>query len=68
MTVHGCIEIHLRRCEECIIVMEFNVLLITQYLIREILVQAVSDVHTRDAKIKYFFIQILYTGVHATGG
>jgi len=59
MTVHGCIEIHYKGCGEWIIIMRFKVLLITQYLIREILVEAVLDVHARGVKIKYLFIQIL---------
>jgi len=39
--------------------MGFRVLLITQYLFREILMEAVLGIHVRDAKIKNFFIQML---------
>jgi len=40
-------------------IMRFRVLLITQYLIREILLEAVLDVHVRGVKIKSLFIQML---------
>jgi hypothetical protein len=39
-----------------IIVKEFRVLLITQHLIRAILVETVLDVHARGVKIKSFLI------------
>jgi hypothetical protein len=39
--------------------MEFRVLLITHYLIREILIEVVLDVHVRNVKIKIFSIQML---------
>jgi hypothetical protein len=50
MIVHGCIEIHSKGCVGWIIAIEF--LLIMHYLIREILVEAILDVHIRDVKIK----------------
>jgi hypothetical protein len=37
----------------------FRVLLIVHYLIREILMKAILDVHVRDVKIKSFLIQLL---------
>jgi hypothetical protein len=52
MIVHGCIEIHPKGCGGWIIVMGFRVLLIIHYLIREILLDGVLDVHARDVKIK----------------
>jgi len=57
--VHKYIEIHLKGCVWWIIVMEFRVLLITHYLIREILIEVVLDVHVRNVKIKIFSIQML---------
>jgi hypothetical protein len=39
--------------------MEFGVLSITNYLIREILMEVVLDVHVRDVNIKSFSIQML---------
>jgi hypothetical protein len=42
-----------------IIVMRFRVLLITYYLIRKILVEAILDVNVRDVKIKSFLIRKL---------
>ena len=54
MIVHRCIEIHLKNCIGWIIVMRFRVLLIMHYLIQEILVEAVLDVHVKDVKIKMF--------------
>jgi hypothetical protein len=54
MVVHGCIEIHLNGCGGWIIVMGFRVLLITHYLIREILMETVLDVHASGVKIKNF--------------
>jgi hypothetical protein len=59
MIVHKYIEIHLKGCRGWIIVMKFRVLLITQYLIREILVEAVLDVHAGGVRIKSFLIQML---------
>jgi hypothetical protein len=50
--VHGCIKIHPKGCGGWIIVMRFMVLLIIHYLIREILVEGVLDVHARGVKIK----------------
>jgi len=54
MIVHGCIEIHPKDCGSWIIVMGFRVLLITQRLIREILMEAVFGVHAGGVKIKKF--------------
>jgi hypothetical protein len=39
--------------------MRFRVLLTTHYLIREILVDVVLDIHVRSVKIKGFSIQML---------
>jgi hypothetical protein len=50
--VHGCIKIHPKGCGGWIILMRFRVLLIIHYLIREILVEGVLDVHARGVKIK----------------
>ena len=44
MIIHGCIEIHLKACVGWIIEMRFRVLLITHYLIQEILVKTIFDV------------------------
>jgi len=52
MIVHEYIEIHPNDCGGWIIVIEFRVLLITQYLIREILVEAVLGIYARGVKIK----------------
>ena len=52
MIVHKCIEIHPKGCGGWIIIMEFRVLLIIQYLIQEILEEVVLDVHARGVKIK----------------
>jgi len=57
MIVHGCIEIHPKGCRGWIILMGFRVLLIMHYLIREILVDGVLDVHTKGIKIQSFSIQ-----------
>jgi hypothetical protein len=59
MIVHGCIEIHPKGYKGWIIVIGFKVLLIIHYLIREILVEGVLDVHARGVKIKSFSISIL---------
>jgi hypothetical protein len=59
MIVHGCTRIHSKDCGGWIIVMEFRVLLITQHLIQEILVEAILGVHAKGVKIKSFFIQML---------
>jgi hypothetical protein len=56
MDLHGCNEIHPKGCGGWIIVMGFRVLLITHYLIREILVEAILDVHARGIKIESFSI------------
>jgi hypothetical protein len=54
MIVHGYIEIHPKGCEEWIIVMGFRVLLITHYLIREILVEAILDIKEKHVRITNF--------------
>jgi hypothetical protein len=54
MIVHGCIEIHHKDCGGWIIVIWFRVLLISQHLFREILVEAVLGVHAGGVKIKKF--------------
>jgi hypothetical protein len=59
MIVHGCIKIHIKGYVGWIIVMEFKVLLITHYLIGEILVEAILDVYVRGVKIKSFLILML---------
>jgi hypothetical protein len=56
MIVYECIEIHPKGCIRWIIIMRFRVLLMTHYLIREILVEAVLDVHVRGVKLKSFSI------------
>jgi len=52
--VHEYIEIHPKACGGWIIAMGSRVLLIMHYLIREILVNGVLDVHARGVKIKKF--------------
>jgi hypothetical protein len=52
MIVHGCIEIHPKDCEGLIIVTGFTVLLISQHLFPEILLEAVLGVHAGSVKIK----------------
>jgi hypothetical protein len=59
MIVHGCIKIHPKGYGRWIIVMGFRVLLITYYLIREILVEAVLDVLARGVRIEKISIQML---------
>ena len=59
MNVHGCIEIHPKNYGGWIIVMGFVVLLISQHLFQEILVEAILGVHTGGVKIKSFFNQML---------
>ena len=56
MIVNGCIEIHPKDCRGWIIVTGFMILLITQHLFREILVEAILGVHERGVKIKKKFI------------
>ena len=49
----GCIEFHLKVYKGWIIIIELRVLLITHYLIREILVEVrLLDVHVRGVKKK----------------
>jgi hypothetical protein len=52
MIVHGCIEIHPKDCGGLIIVTGFRVLLISQHLFPEILLEAVLGVHAGSVKIK----------------
>jgi len=52
MIVYRRIQIHPKGCGWWIIIMGFRVLLTIHYLIQEILVKGVLDVHTRDVKIK----------------
>jgi hypothetical protein len=59
MIVHGCIEIHPKDCKTWIIVIGFRVLLISQHVFREILMEAVFGVHAGSVKIKSFCIQML---------
>jgi len=59
MIIHGCIEIHPKDCGEWIIVMRFRVLLISQHLFLEILLEAVLGVHAGNVKIKSICIQML---------
>jgi hypothetical protein len=59
MIIHGCIEIHPKDCGGWIIVMGFRVLIISQHLFREILVNAVLGVHAKGVKIKSLFVQML---------
>ena len=54
MIVYGCIEIHIKGCVRWIIVMKLRVLLITHYLIWDILVEIVLDVHVKGVKNKKF--------------
>jgi len=55
MIVHECIEIHPKGFVGWIFVRGFMVLLNMHYLIQEILMEAVLDVHVKGAKIKKFF-------------
>jgi hypothetical protein len=59
MIIYGCNEIHPRGYGGWIIVMWFKVLLITHYLIWEILVKAVLDINARGVEIKKLSIKIL---------
>jgi hypothetical protein len=59
MIVDGCIEIHTKDCGGWIIVTEFRVLLFSQHLFLEILLEAVLGVHARSVKIKSICIQML---------
>jgi hypothetical protein len=54
MIVHGCIEIHPKDCKGLIIVTGFRVLLISQHLFSEILLEAVLGVHAGSVKIKKY--------------
>jgi hypothetical protein len=59
MIVHRCIEIHPKDCGGLIIVTGFRVLLISQHLFPEILLEAVLGVHAGNVKIKNIYIQML---------
>jgi hypothetical protein len=59
MIIHGCIEIHPKDCGGWIIVTGFRVLLISQHLFSEILLEAVLVVHAGSVKMKSICIQIL---------
>jgi hypothetical protein len=59
MIVHGCIDTHPKDCRGWIIVMRFRVLLISQHLFLEILLEAVLGVYAGSVKIKSFCIQIV---------
>jgi hypothetical protein len=52
MIVHECIEIHPKDCGGWIIVTGSRVLLISQYLFPEFLLESVLDVHAGSVKIK----------------
>jgi hypothetical protein len=52
MIVHGFIKIHPKDCGGWIIVTGFRVLLISQHLFPEILLEAVLSVHAGSVKIK----------------
>jgi hypothetical protein len=54
MIFHGYIEIHPKGCEDWIIVMRFRVLLVTHYLIREILMEAILDINEKRVRITNF--------------
>ena len=55
MIVHRCIEIHPNDCKGWIVVIRFRVLLISQHLFREILMEVVLGVYAGSIKIKSFF-------------
>jgi len=59
MIVHGCIEIHPKDCGGWMIVKGFRVLLISQHLFPEILLEVVLGVHVGSVKIKSICIQML---------
>jgi hypothetical protein len=59
MIVHECIEIHPKDCGGWIIVTGSRVLLISQYLFPEFLLESVLDVHAGSVKIKSICIQML---------
>jgi hypothetical protein len=52
MIIQGCIKIHQKGCVWWIIVIGLRVLLIMYYLIREILVEMVLDIHIKGVKKK----------------
>ena len=58
MIVHGCIEMHPKDCGGWIIVTGFRVLLISQHLFPEILLEAVLGVHAGSVRIKSICIQM----------
>jgi hypothetical protein len=51
MIIHGCIKIHPKDCGGWIIVTGFRVLLISQHLFPEILLEAVLGISQKVAKI-----------------
>jgi len=59
MIVHECIEIHPKDCGGWIIVTGFRILLISQHLFPEILLEAVLGVHLGSVKIKGIYTQML---------
>jgi len=59
MVIHRYINIYPNSCGGWIIVMGFKILLITHYLIQEILVEGILDVYVRGVTIKSFPVQIL---------
>jgi len=59
MIVYACIEIHQEGCVKWIIVMGLRVLLITHFLIWEILVKAVLDVYLRGKNKKFLNLDVV---------
>jgi hypothetical protein len=59
MIIHGCIEIHPKDYGGWIIVTGFKVLLISQHIFPEILLEAVLGVRAGNVKIKSICIQML---------
>jgi hypothetical protein len=59
MIIHGCIEIHPNDCGGWIIGTGFRVLLISQYLFPEILLETVLGVDAGSVRIKSICIQML---------
>jgi hypothetical protein len=59
MIIFGGIEFYPKGCARWIIVMELRVLLIMPYLIQEILMDAILDVHVKGVNIKSSSIQML---------
>jgi hypothetical protein len=59
MIIHGYIEIHPNDCGGWIIVTRFGVLLTSQHLFPEILLEVVLGVDAGSVKIKGIYIQML---------